>query len=411
VANLPPMRLKLLGAAVLAVVGIGAVVFVVFRPGSASAAGAQYLTAAVTREDVTDDVAANGTLEPVTRYGLQFGSAPQVLTSSSSSSSAASSSAASSSGATSTWPVTIVKVSIGQSVKKGAVLATADSASVSEQLAQLANQLTVAQIQLAQASADLDAATTDQQTRQAQVSYYNAKNEVAQLTSQKADTNAQLSRAQITAPADGIVEAINIVAGADAPSGSAIVLDSGGLQASVTIAEADLSRVSIGQAASVSVTAVDTSATGKVASISPIAESGSGNSSVVSYAVTVSLTNVPSAARGGMTASVSVTISQAKNVLAVPAIALVSGSNGYTVRVMGSDGSITSQPVTVGLVTSTLVEVKSGLTAGQEVVIGVSNSQTPTGTNNAGGLGGLGGALGGGAGGARFPNGGGTQTR
>ncbi|MDP9270135.1 MAG: efflux RND transporter periplasmic adaptor subunit [Chloroflexota bacterium] len=409
-ANLPPMRLKLLGAAVLAVLGIGAVVVVVFRPGSASAAGAQYLTAAVTREDVTDDVAANGTLGPVTRYGLQFGSAPQVLTSSSSSSSSASS-AASSSGTTSTWPVTIVKVSIGQSVKKGAVLATADSASVSEQLAQLANQLTVAQIQLAQASADLDAATTDQQTRQAQISYYNAKNQVAQLTSQKADTNAQLSRAQITAPADGIVEAINIVAGADAPSGSAIVLDSGGLQASVTIAEADLSRVSIGQAASVSITAIDANATGKVASISPTAESGSGNSSVVSYAVTVSLTNVPTTARGGMTASVSVTISQAKNVLAVPAIALVNGSNGYTVRVMGSDGSITSQPVTVGLVTSTLAEVKSGLTAGQEVVIGVSNSQTSTGTTNAGGLGGLGGALGGGAGGARFPNGGGTQTR
>lgn len=409
-ANLPPMRLKLLGAAVLAVLGIGAVVVVVFRPGSASAAGAQYLTAAVTREDVTDDVAANGTLGPVTRYGLQFGSAPQVLTSSSSSSSSASS-AASSSGTTSTWPVTIVKVSIGQSVKKGAVLATADSASVSEQLAQLANQLTVAQIQLAQASADLDAATTDQQTRQAQISYYNAKNQVAQLTSQKADTNAQLSRAQITAPADGIVEAINIVAGADAPSGSAIVLDSGGLQASVTIAEADLSRVSIGQAASVSITAIDANATGKVASISPTAESGSGNSSVVSYAVTVSLTNVPSTARGGMTASVSVTISQAKNVLAVPAIALVNGSNGYTVRVMGSDGSITSQPVTVRLVTSTLAEVKSGLTAGQEVVIGVSNSQTSTGTTNAGGLGGLGGALGGGAGGARFPNGGGTQTR
>ena len=134
------------------------------------------------------------------------------------------------------------------------------------QLTQLASQLTVAQLQLDQAIADLDAASTDQQTRQAQIAYYNAKNQVSQLTTQRTDLNAQVSRASITAPADGIVEAINVLVGADAPSGSAIVLDSGGLQASVTIAEADLSRVSIGQAASVTIDAVGGTAIGKVAS-------------------------------------------------------------------------------------------------------------------------------------------------
>ena len=397
------MRFKLLGAALLAVVGIGAVVFVVFRPGLASGADTQYLTAQVTREDVTDDVAANGTLQPVTRYGLEFGSAPQVLTSSSS--------AASSSGqAAATWPVTSVKVTLGQFVKKGAVLAIADSTSVKDQLGQLALQLTVAQLQLDQAVSDLDAATNDQQTRQAQIAYYNAKNQVSQLTAQRSDLNAQVGRASITAPADGIVEAINIVAGADAPSGSAIVLDSGGLEASVTIAEADLSKVSIGQAASVAIDAVGGSAIGKVASISPTPESGNGGSSVVNYAVLVSLADIPGQARAGMTASVSVTISQAKNVLAVPAIALVSGSSGYTVRVMGSDGAVTSQAVTVGLVTSTLAEVLSGLSVGQNVVIGVATNRTSTTTGTTGGFGGLGGALGGG-GGVRFQNGGGGATR
>ena len=401
------MRFKLLGAVLLAVVGIGAVVFVVFRPGSASGADAQYLTAQVAREDVTDDVAANGTLQPVTRYGLEFGMAPQVLTATSTSSSAASNNGSGSS--TATWPVTSVKVTLGQAVKKGAVLAVADSTSVNDQLSQLASQLTVAQLQLDQAVSDLDAATTDQQTRQAQISYYTAKNQVAQLTAQRADLNAQLARAQITAPADGIVEAINVVAGADAPSGSAIILDSGGLEASVTIVEADLSKVSLGQAASVTIAAVDGLATGKVSSISPIPETGSGGgSSVVNYSVLVSLTNVPTKARAGMTASVSVTISQAKGVLAVPAIALVSGSSGYMVRVMAADGSVSSQPVTVGLVTSTLAEIQSGLTEGQNVVIGVSTarSSTTTGTT-AGGFGGLGGALGGGV---RFQNGGGGRT-
>jgi len=402
------MRLKLLGAVLLVVIGMGAVLFVVVRPGAASGADAQYLTAQVTREDVTDDVAANGSLIAVTRYSLAFGSPPQTLAASSSSSSSSGASNSNGSGSGSaTWPVTSVKVSIGQSVKKGAVLATADPSAVNQQLTQVGYQLTVAQVQLAQATSDLSAATTDQQLRQAQMSYYNAKNQIAQLTAQQSTLSGELAQASITAPAVGVVEAVDIVAGADAPSGSAIILDTGGLGASVTIAETDLPKVSVGQAASVTIAAVGGTTTGRVASIAPTATGG--NSSVVTYAVVVSLSGVPSEARAGMTASVSLTVARATNVLAVPAIALVSGTDGYSVRIMGADGSVTSQPVTVGLVTSSLAEIKSGLSEGQSVGIGVSTARTSTGTTN-GGLGGLGGALGGG-GTFRGPNGGQGQGR
>jgi macrolide-specific efflux system membrane fusion protein len=398
------MRLRLLGAVLLLVIGIGAVLFVVVHPGAASGADAQYLTAQVTREDVTDDIAANGSLVPVTRYSLAFGSPAQTLAapSSSSSSSAASNSASSSTGSgsgTGTWPVRSVKVSIGQSVKKGAILATADPSAVSQQLTQVGYQLTVAQVQLAQATSDLSAATTDQQLRQAQMSYYNAKNQISQLTAQQSTLNGELAQASITAPAAGVVDAVDIVPGADAPSGSAIILDAGGLEASVTIAEADLPRVSAGQAASVTISAVGGTVKGKVASIAPTATGG--NSSVVTYAVVVSLSGVPADARAGMTASVSLTVASATNVLAVPAIALISGTDGYSVRIMGANGSVTSQAVTVGLVTSSLAEIKSGLSEGQNVVIGVSTARTSTGTTSGGGFGGLGGALGGGGGGFR----------
>jgi macrolide-specific efflux system membrane fusion protein len=390
------MRLQLLGAVLLVVIGFGAVLFVVFRPGAASGSDTQYLTAQVTREDVTDDVAANGTLQPVTRYGLSFGSPPQTLAASSSSSSASSASNGNGSGTSSvSWPVTSVKVSIGQVVKKGAVLATADASAVRQQLTQVGYQLTVAQVQLAQATSDLSTAATDQQLRQAQMSYYNAKNQIAQLTAQQSTLNGELAQATITAPAAGVVEAVDIVTGADAPSGSAIVLDAGGLQASVTIAEADLPNVSVGQAASVTVGAVGGTATGKVLSIAPTATGG--NSSVVTYAVVVSLGTQPAEARAGMTASVSLTVASATNVLAVPAIALVSGTDGYSVRVMAADGSVSSQAVTVGLVTSTLAQITSGLSQGQRVVIGLSTARTSTGTTS-GGFGGLGGALGGGGG-------------
>jgi membrane fusion protein, macrolide-specific efflux system len=378
------MRFQVIGAVLLVVIGIGAVIFVVVRPGAASGSATQYLTASVTREDVTDDVAANGTLEPVTRYSLSFGSPPQTLAASNSSSSSSSSASNSSGsgGSSVSWPVTAVKVSIGQTVAKGAVLATANSSAVSQQLTQVGYQLTVAEVQLEQATSDLSTAANDQQLRQAQQSYYNAKNQIAQLTAQQSTLNGELAQATITAPAAGVVESVDIVSGADAPSGSAIVLDTGGLQASVTIAETDLP---------------------KVLSIAPTATGG--NSSVVTYAVVVSLGSLPADTRAGMTASVSLTVAKATNVLAVPAIALVSGTDGYSVQVMAANGSVSTEAVEVGLVTSTLAQITAGLTEGQRVVIGVSTARTST-TTTTGGFGGLGGALGGGGGGFRGPNGG-----
>ena len=72
---------------------------------------------------------------------------------------------------------------------------------------------------------------------------------------------------------------------------------------------------------------------------------------------------------------------------------------------MAANGSVSTEAVEVGLVTSTLAQITSGLTEGQRVVIGVSTARTST-TTTTGGFGGLGGALGGGGGGFRGPNGG-----
>ena len=68
------MKLKILAIVALGVVGIGAA-FVALGglPASASAT-TQYLTGAVTTGDVSDDVAATGTLAATASYGVSFGS-------------------------------------------------------------------------------------------------------------------------------------------------------------------------------------------------------------------------------------------------------------------------------------------------------------------------------------------------
>jgi HlyD family secretion protein len=73
------------------------------------------------------------------------------------------------------------------------------------------------------------------------------------------------------------------------------------------------------------------------------------------------------------------------------------------VRVVDGNGQIQSVPVTVGLTTSSMAEIQSGIAEGDTVITGTSTALTTTTTGGAG-LGGLGG-LGGGAG---LPPGGGT---
>ena len=72
--------------------------------------------------------------------------------------------------------------------------------------------------------------------------------------------------------------------------------------------------------------------------------------------------------KSGMTATVNVTVAQARNVLAVPSQAVYFGNNGAYVSVwQGSSGIPTL--VTTGLIGNQLIEITSGLTSGEQVVL------------------------------------------
>jgi macrolide-specific efflux system membrane fusion protein len=258
------------------------------------------------------------------------------------------------------------------------------------------------------AKAQFDAATGTDARRQASIGYQNTLSQYTQAMGQVVDLEVKIARGTIVAPADGTVVAVAAVAGADISSGPAIQLSSGPLQATADFTESDLPSLKVGQPARVTIDAVGATLDGTVAAIAPSAASSSG--SVVTYAVTIDLTSPPPTSRPGMSAKASVIIAQASNVVAVPAVALGGSALGYTVLVIGPDGTAQSRDVTVGLVTSTQAEVKTGLQPGETVVIGTTAAQTTT-TTGGGGLGLPGGGFqrnGGGNGGNRG-NGGGTQ--
>jgi macrolide-specific efflux system membrane fusion protein len=376
------MKLKVLAIVLLlAVGGAGIVVAAGGLPKSAAAAST-YLTSTTAIADVSDDVAATGAVAASTGWDLAFGSAPTTAGASASDSSSAA-------GSTGTWTVTGLKVKVGDTVAAKQVLATASNATLTADIAAAKNDVTSAHLQFDAAQTAYDDATTDNALSQTRVGLLNATNAYAKARAALADLQQTAARASLVAPAAGIVTAVNITAGADAPTGAAITIDSTSYQVTADVVESDVSSIQIAQPAAVTVAAIGADLTGTVTAIAPTAAaSGSSGSSsgVVSYAVTIALASPPKTLRSGMTADITITTASATGVLAVPAAAIRGVAGNYSVLVL-TNGTPEARVVEVGLMTSSLVEIKSGLSAGDQVVIGTS-SQQRTGTTNAGGRGG-----------------------
>ena len=75
------MKTKIVAVLALAAIGVGAIYVSLGGLSAQAASATQYLTSTATTGDVTDDVAATGTIEAAVRYGLVFGADPYLVTS------------------------------------------------------------------------------------------------------------------------------------------------------------------------------------------------------------------------------------------------------------------------------------------------------------------------------------------
>ncbi|HEY5303937.1 MAG TPA: efflux RND transporter periplasmic adaptor subunit [Acidimicrobiales bacterium] len=168
----------------------------------------------------------------------------------------------------------------------------------------------------------------------------------------------------------------------------------GKLEVVANFAEADASKIAVGQTATVTLSALSSTAvSGVVTAVSP---TSTVVSNVVTYPVTVSLTNPPSTVKQGMTSQVSIVVQTATNVLELPSAAITTLGNTSTVKVLDSSGKQITTSVTLGLVGSSYTEIVSGLSEGQEVVEPTAIVSGPTNTLR---------STGGGFGGGGFPGG------
>jgi HlyD family secretion protein len=155
--------------------------------------------------------------------------------------------------------------------------------------------------------------------------------------------------------------------GTSATQAFMVLSDVHSFQVVATVAELDAARVNPGQRVKVSVDAVPgISLPGTVLAVQPVATL---IQNVTNYLVTVGLDSLDRRLRSGMTAHASVAVSEARQVLAVPSIAIQHSGGRSSVIVVRRDGTQVRVDVRTGLVGDTTTEVVSGLSEGDHVLL------------------------------------------
>ncbi|MCI6273251.1 efflux RND transporter periplasmic adaptor subunit [Tractidigestivibacter sp.] len=340
-------------------------------------------TMQVTRGEFTDEVKASGNVQPVNSVVVT----PEV-----------------------DGIISEVFVSEGDYVEAGATLLTVRNDSLDKAVREADIQLRSAKTQLSSAKDAYNTAYNAYYADQADLATVNSAVDAvdaAQLaleTAQSAydDAVAIANKRTVTAPSSGTIVVMNAVEGAavgsgvgagaaaTATSGSSGTLitigDLSQMTVSVQVNEMDISKVSVGQAARASFSALpdvelDATVT-RIASVSSSDASGpypSYGGNVVTYAVDLLIPNPNPALKPGMTASVTISSTDIPDALMLPVSAITGEGDQATVSVVtGHDESgfptTEDRSVTVLATNGTMAAVEGSIAEGDEVVTGIMQS-------------------------------------
>ena len=426
---------KVLVIAAIVVVIVLVAAYFIFA--SQKKASSNYVTGTVTKGTVTNSISASGTIEPVSTVDLGFKTSAiinkinvkvgdRVTTGELLAEQDTANLQASVTQSSSNLKQAQAKL---QTLKKGAT---------KEQIVQDEANLTMAQASYDQAKTTLD---QDQQLLQAgaisQSTYDSANyaliNAQAKLKQSKASlqttllgntaediasaeaavessesqlesSQTDLAGAKLYSTINGVVSTINGAEGQQATAnndttsgGGTISVISDDLEVSAQINETDIGNLKVGQVAEFTVNAYNNKTfTGKVSSIAPEATTVS---NVQIYTTVISVDKNQTSLKAGMAANITIVVSRAKDVLTVPkgavtyAATYVSTAKQSTAStkktavkqttvIVLDNGKPVSEQVVLGLSDLNNYEVKSGLKAGETVILGVLTTSTTSSTSS-----------------------------
>lgn len=211
----------------------------------------------------------------------------------------------------------------------------------------LTAQSAVSRVQATPRPADLSAAYASVQT----------------ALSQLQAAQANLDGATLKAPAAGVVLAIAAKVG-ETVSGPVVTINTEELRLHSTVGETDVSRLRVGQRATVTVRGLPAPLTGAVSAI----DAGARQPGVPLFGVDVALDAPGAGVRPGMTGSAKVAVLTRDGVVAVPTAAIRVQGAKRTVQVL-REGKAVATEIQIGIANDTLTEVLSGLVVGDQVVV------------------------------------------
>jgi HlyD family secretion protein len=233
--------------------------------------------------------------------------------------------------------------------------------------------LQLAQAKFAQAQVNYQSSVANNGIDPLQLAVAEAAVKNAQMQLTEAQKN--LAGATLTAPIAGTITALNGEAGAAAPGGTLITIsDLSQPQLLVAMDEVDLQSFVVGCKAEVTFTGISDLLTGQVTEVYPQLTSTRDTTSVQGV---VGLDKLPATLTLplGLNAYVDITCNEGLEALTIPlqAIKQSGRTDSYYVYVLDAAGQPEKRPIELGIQTSNLLEVKSGLSAGEKIITNPDN--------------------------------------
>jgi len=352
-------------AAVTAAVAIAVIVWLF--SGKKKTEHVSFVTEKAVVANIQNSITATGTIEPVTSVTV---------------------------GTQVSGIVSRLYVDYNSTVKKGQVIAELDKTNLISQLNAAKASLNSMQSTLDYQQANYNryknlyekGLVSADEFEQANLSYVQAKNQVASAREEVQRAQTNLGYATITSPIDGVVlsksveEGQTVASSFSTPELFVIAQDLTNMRVIADIDEADIGGVLEGQRVSFTVDAFpDDSFEGHV---TQVRQQATTESNVVTYEVVISAPNNDLKLRPGLTANVTIFTLEKNGVLAVPAKALRFTPNEAIltedqtiedveapVKVWTKEGNVfKAHAVTVGTTNGMLTEITGGISEGTEVL-------------------------------------------
>lgn len=201
-----------------------------------------------------------------------------------------------------------------------------------------------------------------------------AKANVSRATTTLRRAKDALAGVQIKAPVAGTILTVTGTVGTKATAGSAFItlgnLDE--LQVKAMFSQTDVGHLKIGQTATVTLTTrADATYEGEVTHIDVMATT---SNRLVQYGVMIAFDRQPKGLMLGQSATVRVTIAEAEDAVYVPAQAVRTRADGVATVLVSNGAQSVERTVKVGVRGDRYIEIRSGLSEGDQIQLHTSGT-------------------------------------